>query len=256
MKKKLVQEILEFIRINQTVSTLEICERYQISESTTRRLLQNLEDSGKIRRYHGGAMFIGKGKSTEIQSRYHVCEESKEKIAKKAASMVQPNKTIMLLGGTTVFRMCKYLKYKKLTVITNSMLVFNELHNYPNIHLILLGGEYNSKEEELYGFLTQANSKKFTCDYLFFSVSGYIESGGFTTSDFHSIELYTWCMTMSEKVILLFDSSKFHMRGKAITAELSDLTCLITDENIEDSTLKELKNKKLNIIIAKENVNE
>lgn len=256
MKKDQTQEILEFIRINQTVSTPEICERYQISESTTRRILQKLEDSGKIRRFHGGAMFSGKETSTELQTRYHLAEDKKEMIAKKAASMVKPNKTIVLLGGTTVFRMCKYLKYKKLTVITNSMLVFNELHNYPNIHLILLGGEYNAEEEELYGFLTQASLKKMACDYMFFSVTGYIESSGFTTSDFNSIELYSWCMTMSENVVLLFDSTKFQIRGKAITAEISDVTYLITDKEIEKSTLSDLTNKGLDIIVAKEENDE
>ncbi len=120
MKQELAKEILDYIKIHQTVSTLELCDHYHLSESTVRRLLQRIEDSGQITRYHGGAIFNGEPISSEIQKRYLDNVDSKDKIAKRAAEMVKPGSTIIMLGGTTVFRMCKYLRNKAITVITNS----------------------------------------------------------------------------------------------------------------------------------------
>ena len=250
MTKDLQKKMLEYIQIQKTVTTGELCDKFNISESSSRRFLQKMSDQGKIQRFHGGAIFLEDEDSSEIQKRYHVCEKEKESMAKKAAELIKPNTPIILLGGTTVYRICKYIKHMKLTVITNSMIVFKELQSSKGIQLVLLGGEYNRDEEELCGVLTNNNSKLFACDHLFFGAAGYIRNTGFTTSDMNSLQMYSECMALAKQVTLVFDSSKFEERGKAITVNNKELTYLITDSKIKDVYVNELKKAHVQVIVA------
>lgn len=252
MKKEIQKKLLEFINIQKTVTTLELCDKFHLSESSCRRELHRLEDLNLIKRYHGGVNSLEKlGENESIKMRFTLEESKKESIAKEAAKLIQPESTIILLGGTTVFRMCKHIKQMKLTVITNSIIVFHELYNQKNIHMILLGGEYKKDEAELSGVLTITNSKVFVCDHVFMSVSGYVKNTGFTTTDPASVELYTWCMRLSNQVNLLCDSSKFENKGKIITASLGDIDYLITDEDIGDWAKQSLLQKDVRMIISK-----
>lgn len=251
MKNNVQQMIQEFIIVKKSVTTLELCQKFNISESTCRRVLQRLDDIGMIKRYHGGAFSPEKVHENEnIAERFSLNEQAKERIAKRAAALIKPNYTIILLGGTTVFRICKYIRKMKLCIITNSMIVFNELCNYPNIQLILLGGEYKREEAELSGVLTVSNSKLFVCDHMFMGAAGYVRNSGFTTTDISSIELYMLCMRMANQTNLLIDSSKFEKRGKAITAPLDELDCIITDEPISLILKNEIEAHQVEIIQA------
>ena len=253
MNKQLKNQVLEYIEIQKNVSSHELCDRFHLSESTCRRLLLKLQDEDKITRYRGGALAKQKNlENTDLSKRFTLFENEKEAIAREAAKLVSPNSTIMLMGGTTVYRMCKYLKNMHLTVITNSMIVFSQLQNQKGIQLILLGGIYVKEEEELSGVLTNTNSKLFTCDHLFMGAAGYIRNAGFTTSDLNSLELYSWCIALSEKVHLLFDSSKFSARGKAITVSNTELSSCISDSKMPADLIEEIESYGVNVMIADE----
>lgn len=251
MNTQQTNKIIEYINIRKNVTTHELCDKFNLSESSCRRLLQRLQDEGVVRRYHGGAFSNEQiQEKTDFAKRFNENERSKEAIAKAAAELIEPNSTVILLGGTTVFRICKYLKNKKITVITNSMIVFSELKDKKNIKLILLGGEYVREEEELSGVLTNRNSNLFISDHMFMGAAGYIRNAGFTTSDMESLELYSWCITLSNQVHVLFDSSKFEARGKAITVSNKELTSCISDKGIDSVIAKELEKADVKVIIA------
>ena len=55
-------------------------------------------------------------------------------IARTASKLIKEDSTIILLGGSTVCELCKY-KNMNITVITNSILVFNELNIHPALRL-------------------------------------------------------------------------------------------------------------------------
>lgn len=251
MDKTQRNQIIEYINVKKSVTTYELCEQFHISESSCRRLLQNLQDEGIVTRYHGGAFSNEQiQEKTDFAKRFNEFEKEKEAIAKAAAELIEPESTIILLGGTTVFRICKYLKNKRVTVITNSMIVYSELRDKKNIKLILLGGEYVREEEELCGVLTNRNSNLFISDHMFMGAAGYIRNTGFTSSDMESLELYSWCEKLSNQVHILFNSSKFEARGKAITISNKNLTSCITDSGIASAIKQELENANVKVVIA------
>lgn len=253
MGKNLDDKVLERINLKKTVTIEMICSEFAISESTCRRVFKRLDEKGLILRFRGGANSLDmKQDNMRVYDRYYTKAHLKEMIAREAAKMVKPFETIYLMGGTTVFRMCKYIKDLPLKVITNSLLVFRELSMIKNIDLVLLGGTFNREESDFRGPLTTANAKLFTCDHMFMGADGYICNAGFTTDDEGVIDLYRSSILLSNKSYLLTDSSKFKNRGKAVIAPLMDVTNVFTDHLVPAEIIAELKEASINVVIAKE----
>lgn len=257
MKTDKKRNIKEYVCRNKYVRTMEIVHKFSYSESTVRRLVSELHDSGDVIRCRGGAFspecLVESADTLHQNERYAT---QKKSIANRASLEVRDHETILLLGGTTVSRMCKQLKGKSITVATNSLYVFEELRNETSIELILLGGLFNKKEAECSGMLPLPCTDDFICDRVFMGVSGYVRKSGFSTSDLNSVELYNWCIKVSKKVYVLIDSSKFSIRGKGITAKLKDVDVVITDKDVTKSIVHELEEYQTKVLVAKEKENE
>lgn len=77
--------------------------------------------------------------------------------------MISDGETVILLGGTTVKFICPYLRSKKaLKVITNSVLIMNELLAEEEAEVVLLGGVLDRKELLTTGYLTSLCIKSCT----------------------------------------------------------------------------------------------
>lgn len=247
------RSLLDYIKIKINVSTIELSKEFGVSESSIRRALTRLEDKKLIKRYHGGAHYINtSGNQDGVEFRKEKNWKQKQKIAEKASKIISDNSTIILLGGTTVCAMCHFIKNKKLTVITNSLIVLEELKQEKNIKIILLGGVYNSKESELGGTLTHSGMKHIRADYLFSGAMYFDEKQGATTEDIESVELYRACIASSNQVYILADSSKFKGSGTAVTAYYDEINVLITDFGIDEQIKKRLIHKGLNIDVVDE----
>lgn len=243
------KQVLEYIDMKKMVSTTELCEIFGYSESTARRVLQRLVDSGLVERYHGGAISNQDIKrKTGIQERleYHFAE--KDNIAKCAAEQIKQGSTVVLLGGSTVYKMCKYLIKKNITVITNSMIVFDELKDRDNIVLILLGGRYNFEEMEVRGALTYSGLQILRADKVFMGATKFHPQIGFMTSDLESVELYRLCIEAAKETYILADSSKLGKDGTAVMASCTMVDYLITDKKMGSEEEKEFAEKGVKVL--------
>jgi len=244
-------EILNYININKIAKTDELTKVFSLSESTVRRILDRLERQKLIVRFHGGAASTSESQNnTAVSARFNIQNKKKELIAKKAAEHVKEGNTIIMLGGTTVYYMCKYLKGKNLTVITNSLIVLDALKAEKSMKIVLLGGEYNNDEAELRGSLTSNTLQRLGADYVFTSATGFEEDRGFLTSHIDSIELYSMCFQVAKRVFMLVDSTKYRKSDVAITAKCEDIDCLICDSGLPDEARKAFMRKGIEVIIA------
>ena len=98
-----------------------------------RRDLETLDALGRIERFHGGAKSVRKA-PPELPILRRTLEQAEEKarIGLAAAALVKDGETLFLGSGTTVLEVAKHLHDRQqLTVITNSLLVLNELSPSP-----------------------------------------------------------------------------------------------------------------------------
>lgn len=243
-------DVLNYINQHEIGRTDKISCDLQISESTVRRALDRLEQRGLIRRFHGGATVIKNKEQTKVNARFEKYPQAKTEIARAAAEMVKEGNTIILLGGTTVANMCKFLQRRRLTVITNSMLVWQMLRENFGTKLILLGGEYSREEDELQGFLTSSTLQQLGADWLFSGASAFSERRGFLTDHINSVELYNNCFQSAKRVVMLADSSKYSKSGLAVTASCEKVDCLITDNGLPKAALGKFEEASVQVILV------
>lgn len=243
------KQVLEYINIKKMVSTTELSQKFGYSESTVRRILQRLFDKGRIQRYHGGAASDDYSKEPSgVHKRFEQCLEEKERIAQYAARQIKPGSAVFLMGGSTVCRMCKYLKGMNITVITNSMLVYEELKNTENIRMILLGGRFNADEMEVGGMLANTNLQLLRADSLFMGAYHFHPRVGFTTTDMEAVEFYHLCINAVKDTYMLVDSSKVGMDGMAVMATCHMIHNLITDVGFSDELAQAFEEEGVRVV--------
>ena len=115
--------VISLIKDRETVSVAELSAALDVSESTVRRKLAELEGKGLISRTHGGARMIDTNNSSFTFSlRIHKNAFEKKLIALKAVKLIKEGDVIFLDGSTSTYFLAEYLnEFKNVTVITNGI---------------------------------------------------------------------------------------------------------------------------------------
>ena len=178
--------------------------------------------------------------------------EEKQQIGKLAAYMVKGCRTIMVDSGSTTLSMIKQLeKQQDLTIITNCIRIANELLNRPDIHTIIIGGDLNPETLSIMGYDALHMIKHYNVDILFLGTAALsIEKGMMSP---YSIEamLKKEMITSANKVVLLVDSSKIQKFALYSFSEITNVSTIITDENIPRQIKERLENLGIEVLIAK-----
>ena len=125
-----------------------------VSQVTIRKDLDALEKSGIIIREHGYAVL---NDSDDINTRLAYHYEIKQKIARKAAETIHDGETLMIESGSCCSLLALEIAKTKqeVTLITNSAFIAEYVRRYKNIHVILLGGEYQKESQVMVGPITR-----------------------------------------------------------------------------------------------------
>ena len=234
------QKIEQLIKQKTSVQVNGLATQFNVSESTIRRDLQEMETNGLLIRTHGGAMEVStldyemsfKEKETENIS-------DKQKIGEIAAAMIQDGDTIILDSGTTTLEIAKRIKAKSVTVITNSIDIALEISNKENIELIVAGGSLRHTTRAMIGPLAENVFKNFRVDKAFIGVNGISIKAGFTTANYLEARLKKTIIEVAGKAIIVADKSKFNKVCFSIIGELKEVSSIITSKNLD----KEILNK-------------
>ncbi len=217
--------IMDKLQKKHNIKLKEIVKDLNISEATVRRDLNELEIKGKIKRIHGGAILI-KEYEHDITSKEKINIEGKESIGKKAVEYVKNGDIIYLDAGTTVGKMIKYLKEKKVKVLTNGISHIPELLKY-GIETYLIGGKIKEKTSAIVGFSAVESLKKYNIDKAFIGANS-VNEKGYGTPDSEEAIVKQCAIENSIKVFFLCDSSKFKEES-FITFATLECGELITD---------------------------
>ncbi|BDZ54460.1 hypothetical protein GCM10025870_15330 [Agromyces marinus] len=135
------RELLNYIRASGAGSVNELARHLNVSASTVRRDLNELQDRGLLERVHGGAAQIDDDIEPLRQQREVSFAAEKRRIGQAAAAHIVQDSTVLITGGTTTEAMLPFLGgIQGLTVLTNSITVVNRLAPMTDIDVIVLGG--------------------------------------------------------------------------------------------------------------------
>lgn len=246
------QQIIAKINSEGQVKSQVLCNELDVSSVTIRKDLKFLEEKGVLYRMHGGATL-----SNPYATDRHVSEKEKlhlnEKtsIGRAAAELVTANDSILIASGTTVLNFAKNIRAMgNLTVITSAVNVAIELNQHSEIEVIQLAGILRKRSSSVTGIYAEENLKDFSCSKLFLGVDGVDLDFGLTTADVTEARLNRQMIKISQKTIVLADSSKFGKRGFGRICGFDSVDQIITDQGISDFTRRELEEHGIKVTIV------
>ena len=246
------QRIQQLISRQQSLSVAEICEIFDISESTARRDLEKLADQGKIQRVHGGAISLKQAPpELPILQRETEQSEEKKKIGLMAANLVQNGDTVLLGSGTTVLEVARNLRDRKgLTIITNSLPVMNILSGLPEISLIALGGMLRDSELSFIGHITEQALAEIRVDKVIIGVHAIDPENGLTNDCLQETMTDRSIIKSGKEVIVVADHTKINTVSFAFLAPIKNIHKLITDKQTPKDFVNALEDRDVKVVLV------
>lgn len=238
------------IKENHSIKVNQIAEYFNVSESTIRRDLQEMEEMKLLVRTYGGAMSINKRnfeptfveKGTENQ-------DEKEYIGEIAAEMIKEGDTIILDSGTTTLQIAKKIKNKDITVVTNSVDIAYELSTKGSINVIVTGGELREVSRAMVGHLSVDVLKGLKVDKVFLGVNGISVEEGVTTPNIVESRTKRAMVESANEVIVVADSTKFTNVSLCIVCDIESIDKIITSKKTSRSELAGYRELGIEVII-------
>lgn len=242
-------ELIVGILASDGPATVEkLAERLDISAATIRRDLVQLDDQGLLRRVYGGAMPLDDYRDDPFSEVAATRAEEKDRIAQRCAEMVVDGETILLDIGTTAHRVARRLRGRRLTVVTSSLAVLEELLDCEDIQLVLLGGMVRRDYRSLVGFLTEDALGQIKADRLFLGTSGVRPGGHVMDTTVVEVPVKRAMIAASDQVVLVADRAKFPGTGMAKVCGPDKLDIVVTDGPGDPATLADLQEGGVEVI--------
>ncbi len=219
-----------------------------VSDVTLRKDLQYLNDTQQAIRVHGGLKSMPSALNYYIRSNLN--SQQKSRIAEKAAEIIRPGESIFVSAGTTCAELAKRLPDFPLSICSDGIYTVNNIHSHPNISVQLLGGDVNLEIMRVEGLsvLNQLEQKHFTTAFLG-ALSIDINYGFFNNSSMTAAILGK-VVEISDRVILLMDSSKINYTFTPYYIPLTKVDTIITDTAVDPSFASEIINRNIKLIRA------
>ncbi|MCC2684289.1 MAG: yulB 2 [Paenibacillaceae bacterium] len=244
------EKIVQLINERGSMRVSELSEQCQVTEETIRRDLDKLEQAGRLRRSHGGAVSVKEQQEIPYTEREiaHVAE--KKKIAEAAVPFIRPNDRILLDASSTAWYMAALIPDIPLTVLTNSIKVAFELAGKEKIELISTGGILASRSLSYVGPLTERSLDLYHVDKAFLSCKGVHPERGLSESNELQARIKQKMIGMADQVFLLADSSKFGVQALTNVGSLDEIHVMITDSDAPREFLETLEGRGMAVIRA------
>jgi DeoR/GlpR family transcriptional regulator of sugar metabolism len=165
--------------------------------------------------------------------------------------MIQEGETIFLGSGTTIHEIARLIPENfQLTVITNSILVVNELTGHPKIELMVIGGMLRLSELSMVGHIAEQAIREFRADKVFLGMRAIDVKQGFTSDFLPETMTDRAILTIAPQVIIVADHSKFNRVSSVFVAPITAANTIITDSGISSELETEMAEQGIEVVTA------
>ena len=234
------RQLIEYVRKNRTATVSALAKEFNVHEATIRRDLAEIEQKGILKRTHGGViMEQWTQKEPPFMERTSMHLDTKMRIGKMAASLVEDGESIIIDSGTTTLHIAKNLtNHKDLTIVTNDMNVATELRDVPQIKVILTGGELYPFSYFLNGMFTEHVLKSLHVEKAFIATTALHPQYGLTNPDMKLVPAKQGMIGAAGEIIVVADGSKIGKLSLHKVAPNSSIHTLITGKEASENDLQ------------------
>lgn len=239
------QIILQELLRAGSVSVEELSARFNVSVATVRRDLIELEQQGRLRRMHGGAVPVEPllyepfrhDSSFHEQIERHADE--KRRIGLAAALLIGDGETISLTAGTTTTQVTRSIRTgSNVTVVTNTVNVAMELSKRDDINVFVTGGFLRGGWFSLVGPTAIHAMSQIFVDKVFIGVNGIHAEKGLTAYHADEAAINRTMIGQAKRKIVVADYSKLGAVVTSLICAIEDVNMLITDTGATDEQIQ------------------
>ncbi|OJU11212.1 MAG: hypothetical protein BGN88_12260 [Clostridiales bacterium 43-6] len=253
------QAILDIIKQSGRISIGEIVDRFAVSVDSARRDLRLLEEQGLLKRTHGGAIplrQIGFTKPSKCTARdFPSIKENYFFIAMQALKLIKENDVIYITSGTVGYFMAQNLPEIKITVVTNSIIIAEEVRKKDNIRIILIGGDM-TPEGVCKSALAVEMVSRIRLDIAFITSASISADFGLSIQSAENVGFLNAVIHSAVTTVGLYPTEKIGFRSILQICPANRLDLLITDWDAPEDELKKLDELDVKIIIVEKESKE
>ena len=232
------QDIMKEIQDNSYMSVEDLAIKYNVSPITIRRDLQYWEDQGAIERYYGGASLLQAYIEEDEQS--YQRNRHMRAIAKRAAYFIEDGDVIFINSSITAIMIIDYIKYKKVTIITNNARAIN-YNPDESVTILFTGGEVRFPKKSITGDLALSTINSISANKCFIGCSGLTKDSVSTGFVKEALINKAMINRTKGKKFLLCDHTKIGLSYSFDYATFSDCDYLITDNLANKEIINNIK---------------
>lgn len=248
-----LDKIKKMLLAQTGISIKEFSTSLNVSEITIRRDLNILEKQGFIRLVNGVAIYRMKESTPlypeyNLSSEYSVFQDKKERIGKRAASLIELNDVVAIDSGSTTAYLSQNLSYDPhMTVVASSMNVLLDVSKHHNCDIICVGG-YLYPNTQMFCCPEGISMLKRTCiNKTFISTAGISEKLNVTCIAPHEMDVKRALLESAQTKILLADSSKFGKIFPTAFSRIQDFDIIITDNELSEEWRTAIENENITL---------
>lgn len=251
-KENRLKRIVKIISKKESIKVSELAKLFSVSEMTINRDLRLLDSKGFLNKVYGGAVKDMLGINVApypVRMKKNSIE--KQKIGERAVKYIEEDKTYFVGGGSTLATFAsKWPEKIKTILLTNSVLIPIMVNNLKNLEVHTTGGILLKEYLTLVGPLAEQTIGNYNIDVAFLCCFGMSSSLNIYEADIYQASLLKKVSSVSKKVILLVDHSKFGLETKYKSLDIEDIDIIITSKKIPETFLENIFKKNMKVVLV------
>lgn len=252
MKDTRLRDMENYIVNKQTVTLKELSSKFNICMNTVRKYVDELAKKPYINKIYGGVTIDNSACTFYSDDDRAVnSPDGKDRIARLAASHIQPDDIVFIDSGTTTKQIPHYIPSSlHCTVITHSCHIIEACMKMPNITLIALPGVFYSRSYSFVDTFSPEYLKALNFKKAFMASTGFSLESGATNSTPLECYIKSTAAESAQEVFLLVDHSKIGISSLLTYAHTERIHYLVTDEEVPEEYYTVFQKNSNQILIA------
>lgn len=242
--------IFDIVQNSGSISNVELARQFNVSVETIRRDIIRLNKNGVVRRTHGGALSMNSFEPP-YADRMSANLESKQAIARLAASLVPDKASVIIDFGTTAFCLAEALaNHNGLTIITASLQAAKFLAGRNGNEVVLMGGQFYPSEGATLGRDATQVLENYFVDFAFVGAGVISHHPWLMDFSREAAELRALMLKQAINSVVLADYTKFNRTAGYRVGNLEEIRFLITDRKLDAMATQSLITYDGEVLIA------
>ncbi len=244
------QRLIELIAERGFVDLATLVQRLDVSESTIRRDLAQLDEEGLVKRTHGGAVCVSdRWGALNYSARESTAQAEKSAIGRVAAELIGDDDVVLINGGTTAYEVARQLLGRPLRVVTNSLPIANMFASAAEVELMVIGGYLYPRTGVMMGPAAREALKSVHANKAILGCAGITPQGLFNANAL-MVEAEQYMMQCADEVIFVVDHTKFGRAALARICSLEEPDYLVCDDGLDPQHQEMIRSAGVKLLLA------